>query len=127
MIIGLGHRCGVGKNTIGEYLAKYLQSAGYNVGVRSYADELKRHCHELYSWAGLKPASYYEENYQLKEVVLPLIGKSPRQIWIEFGTTVCRAIYKDTWIKAAFSSGKDFDILILTDARFPNELDAIKD
>lgn len=126
MIIGLGHRRGVGKNTVANMLQQYFTNGGYSVRLASYADVLKAQCHELYSWAGLKEASYYEINYNDKNVKLPDIGKTPREIWIEYGTTVCRAIYKDTWVKKAHEQQKMCDILIMTDARFPNELSVIK-
>lgn len=126
MIIALGHRAGTGKNTVGEYIYNWLKTdyPELKVGIGSFASPMKDIASVIYSWAGLRDAKYYEKYYQEREVIFPLIGKSPRQIWIEFGNYM-RSIYPATWIKFAIQSAQAYDIYIITDARYPNELDAI--
>ena len=89
----------------------------------SFAAKLKDVSYQLYSWAGLKIGVYYESHYELKEVALPHLELSPRQIWIEVGNKM-REIYSDTWINFALF-GVQADILIITDLRFCNEAAAI--
>lgn len=123
MIIGLGHRRGVGKNTVAEVMRADMESKGYTVNLCSFASALKATAFDLFSWGGLMPEAYYERNYREKEVILPAIGKSPRTIWIEIGNKM-RDVYPEVWIKAALTRSKT-DFTIFTDARYPNEFDAI--
>lgn len=125
MIIGLGHRRGVGKNTVGEILKQELEKDNLRVQLVSFASVLKDVAHQMYAWGGLRSADFYEKNYQLKEVVLPEIGKSPRTIWIEVGNKM-RDIHPATWINNALYGANKFDVTIFTDARYPNELNAIQ-
>lgn len=128
LFVAFGHRKLVGKDTAGRLLCSDLRLAlrGSNVQVASFASKLKDVCYQLYSWAGLMPESYYEDerNIHLKEVVLTKLGKSPRQVWIEMGTLVGRAIYMDTWTEYLFQNTKA-DVCIIRDLRFPNEADQI--
>ncbi len=125
MIIGLGHKAGTGKNTAGEFLFNWLAICHLEISVKlvSFASPLKSVAFQMYGWAGLQSGEYYETNYQEKEVSLPAIGKSPRQVWIELGN-YARQIYPETWVRMALAAR--CDVLIITDARYPNELAAIK-
>lgn len=86
---------------------------------------MKQQTYELYAWAGLKDEEYYEINSNEKDIILPLLGKSPRQIWIEFATNVAREVYSDTWLNYLFK-GTKCDYLIIKDMRFENEFNAVQ-
>lgn len=126
-IFGFGHRSRMGKNTVANFLAGYIRQNTRNksVIVTSFASKLKSMCHDLYGWAGLMDEAFYEQdcNANLRDVKLYPIGKTPVEIWIEFGTTVGRSIYMDTWLE--YTLNKKCDYLIITDVRFPNELHGI--
>lgn len=126
-IFGFGHRSRVGKDTAGGFLAGHIRQSTRNklIVKTAFALKMKAMCHDLYAWAGLQDAEFYEkpENEHFRNEILPAIGKTPVEIWIEFGTTVGRAIYSDTWIK--YPLNKKFDYLIITDVRFPNEVNEI--
>jgi hypothetical protein len=130
-VIAFGHQKDVGKDTAAGFVMTYLRS---NSRVRSaqkhgFADKLKDVCYQLYGWAGLMPGPWYEESAErrkLKEVVLPKLGKSPRQIWIAFGNEVKDAAYRHTWFDYLFQTVK-CDFLIISDLRFPSEADRIRD
>ena len=126
-IIGLAYKKGVGKNTLAKFIITYLrcEMPGLNVKEISFAAKLKDISYQLYSWAGLQRAIYYESHRDEKEVVLPLIKKSPREIWIDVGNKL-REVYVDTWIDFALKEVKA-DVLIVSDVRFCNEAEAIKD
>ncbi|REJ65616.1 MAG: hypothetical protein DWQ31_16890 [Planctomycetota bacterium] len=129
--IGIGHYKRVGKDTFGNYLiqACYERDVNLVVQKRSFAYKLKQVCHELYGWAGLREPEFYEtsEGAQLREVVLPAIGKTPRQIWVDFGTKAVRdQVYEPTWLDYLMKGQHELDVMLVTDTRFRNEADAIK-
>lgn len=126
-IIAFGHQKRVGKDTASGFVSTHLR---VERGVRKvkkagFADKLKDVCHQIYGWAGLMSKDYYEEFPHLKEVVLPAIGKSPREIWIAYGNEVKDAVYHDTWLDFLLKSTQA-DWLIVSDMRFPNEADRIR-
>ncbi len=128
-ILAFGHQKRVGKDTAARFAMTHLRSNSKvrKAEKRGFADKLKQVCFELYAWAGMMPAAFYEENGKgpLKDVVLPKLGKSPRDIWIAFGNEVKAAAYRDTWVDYLFSSTK-CDFLVISDMRFPYEADRIK-
>lgn len=131
-VIGLGHYARVGKDEFANMLIGHCEKMDPLLRVRkaSLARKLKEHCFELYAWAGLRDPEFYEteEGAALREVVLPEIGKSPRQIWIDYGTPAVREqVYEHTWIKYVLHSNSDVDVLVIPDVRFFNEVDIIRD
>lgn len=125
-IIGLAYKKGVGKNTLAKFITTYLRCEAPQLNVKevSFAAKLKDVAYQLYSWAGIQRGIYYEIRRDEKEVVLPQLEKSPRQIWIEIGNKM-REVYQDTWIDFALKNIKA-DVLIITDVRFQNEAAAIR-
>ena len=127
-ILAFGYRKRVGKDTAGKFLDSYLrvERPGLKIKKVSFASKLKDISWQLFGWAGLQPGVYYETEagVKIKEVVLPKIGKSPRQIWIEVGNKM-REVYQDVWIDQALQ-GITADILITTDLRFRNEAAKMK-
>jgi hypothetical protein len=127
IFVGLGHYKRTGKDTFANALVASLYGRQPTLKVikRSLAWKLKQICFELYAWAGLREPEFYEtpEGERLREVVLPAIGKSPRQIWIDFGTPAVREkVYDRTWLDYLFKSKHDADIVIVPDVRFLNEI-----
>lgn len=129
-IIAFGHQKRVGKDTAAGFVSTYLrvEKKVGSVKKAGFADKLKDVCHQLYSWAGLMPKEYYDQpNYaHMREVVLPAIGKTPREIWISFGNEVKTATYPATWLDYLLKS-TEADWLIVSDMRFPIEADRILD
>ncbi len=126
-IIAFGHQKSVGKSSASQFLDTYIRTAFPDLKVRNsaFAGKLKDIAFQLFSWAGLERGIYYETHYEEKEIVLPAIGKSPRDIWIEVGNKM-REIDVDVWLKNALSC-KDCDVIIISDLRFRNEANYIKD
>lgn len=122
-IVAFGYSKRAGKDTSAKFLDSYLRVArpGLKVKKVSFASKLKDVSFQLYGWAGLQPGVFYETEAgeKVKEVVLPKLGKSPRQIWIEVGNKM-REVFPDTWLDNALL-GATADVLIITDLRFPNE------
>lgn len=126
-IIAFCYKKGTGKDTLGKFLmtALRIQAPGVKVQHVSFAAKLKDISFQLYAWAGLKQGVYYETGRNKKEVILPLIGKTPREIWIGVGNKM-REFYPDTWIDYAIK-GVKADIVVITDCGFINEAAAIRE
>lgn len=133
LIIGFGHRKRVGKDTAAKFLQTHLRIGirKINIVKGNLAYPLKQQTHELWGWAGLREPEFYdtEEGAPLREVVLPKLGKTPRQVWIDYGNKI-REIYPDTWMAYQLHHAKEViktDLLILADIRYHNEVNIIKD
>lgn len=127
-IIAFGFKKGRGKDSCCNFLKDILHRERPELRCRKvgFADKLKDIAHQLYGWAGLQPGIYYETRYKEKEVVLPAIGKSPRQIWIEVGNYM-RQVYGHTWIDFITQGGIKADVLLVKDCGFTNEAVRIRE
>jgi hypothetical protein len=125
LIIALGHKKRVGKDTFAKFLSQTVRCERPKLRVKTigFADKLKDICHQLFAWAGLQAGIYYENYPELKEVILPAIGMSPREVHIKVGNGL-RAIYGPIWIENAIHT--QADIVLIKDLRFPNEVAAVK-
>jgi hypothetical protein len=120
-LIGLGHKKRVGKDTFANILIEEATRRGIKTNRVSFAGKLYAICHELYSWAGQKTKEQYDGEFEHeKEVVLPVIGKSPRQILIEVGNQL-RLVYPDTWLTYALHTTPMDSVSIITDVRYPKD------
>lgn len=123
-IIAFGYKKRAGKDTSAKFLDSFLRVSrpGLKVKKVSFASKLKDVSFQLFGWAGLQPGIYYETEAgaKVKEVVLPMIGMSPRDIWIGVGNKM-REVYQDVWIDHALRGNQGSDIVIVTDLRFANE------
>jgi len=124
-IVAFGHQKGVGKDMAAKFLTTFLKTnyPGLRTKHTGFANKLKDISYQLFKWAGLRRAIYYETHYKEKEIVLPLVGLTPREIWIDIGNRM-REIHSDVWINCAINV-PDIDILIISDLRFKNEARAI--
>lgn len=125
-IIGFGHRSRVGKDTSCQIATQILQAHGVPVRQESFAALLKDVCHRLYGWTGLKPGPYYERNPAARDVKLPVVHKTPVEVWIEVGNQL-RGVYADTWIAPVVASAEGFDgVTLISDVRYPNEASVLR-
>lgn len=126
-VIAIGHYKRVGKDWFARAVVRHCAALdpSLRVKIKSWAWKLKKITHELYGWAGLREPHFYEtdEGQAAREAILPAIGKSPRQIWIDFGTHGVREhVYQDTWRDYLLKSDHNCDVLIVPDTRFQNEV-----
>jgi hypothetical protein len=122
-IIAFGYKKGSGKDTAGKFLDIMLRASNVKSCRASFADKLKDIAFQLYGWSGLKRGIYYETHRDHKELILPDLGLSPRDIWIQVGNKM-REVYPDTWIDYVLN-GRTCDIIIVTDLRFQNEAEIL--
>lgn len=132
-IICFGHRKQTGKDTSCNFLITELRLRYKNLNIvkAGFADKVKDVAFQLFGWAGLKPGDYYErpENIHLREFILPMIGKTPRQLWIGVGNGIRQATgYDDTWGTYLFETLKNRNVthLFIKDLRFPAEASLVK-
>lgn len=129
MLFVISGKARVGKDTFGKILKDAL--GGQYVTV-AYADELKRKCMEDFNLS-------YDQLYgDLKEVQDKRYKKitrgdkisywSPREIMQFMGTDCYRNIDNNFWVKSLFKylEKKRLHNVIITDARFPNEIEIPK-
>lgn len=119
-LIGLSGLARCGKDT----LAKMLYDA-FRVERISFAEPIRE---ALRAMMGLTDEHFHGE---LKEVPIPWLGKSPRQLMQTLGTEWGREIVNDSlWLLIAEQKIKafhdDMKHVVVTDVRFENEADFIR-
>lgn len=131
-VIALGHYSRTGKDSLANLAIKAIKE--YNpklrVGKIPFAWKLKQICFELYSWDGMREPEFYEteEGAPYRDIVLPTIGKTPVQIWVDMGTPAVRDnVFEKTWIDYVFKTDHNLDVLFVPDTRFHNEIDAAEE
>ena len=103
LFIGLGHYKRTGKDSFANYLIDELTDLNPRLKVlkRSFAWKLKQVCQRTICVGRTYPGCGFlrdQGREVLREVVLPQLGRSPRQIWIDFGTKAVRdQVYHHTW------------------------------
>jgi hypothetical protein len=108
-IIGIAGKARSGKDTIAEYLVEHH---GYRRF--AFADPMKKIVNAMFGW---------DERHSfgdLKEVIDPEWGFSPRKAYQTFGTEFGRTLSEDLWIEIAhreLGPGK----WVIPDVRFENE------
>ena len=124
MLIGFGHRSGHGKDTAANYLVTHLNIMKPDIVIKkiNLADKLKDVAYDLYKWAGVKKAIYYENNRDARSLIIPELNCTVVDLWVDIGEKM-REIYLKTWIKYVKQQGETCDILISADVRHENEIE----
>ena len=115
MIIGLVGRARSGKDTSAQIIKKLAPWYEICKIAQPVKDSLK----VLYSW---------DERHtegDLKEVTVPIVGKSPRQAMIETAERVKKESGQDFFIQRLLNTCDD-RFIVITDVRFQNEVDAVR-
>ena len=128
MYVGFGHRRRTGKDTLANLVMDNLAVKGVEVFRDAFAWRLKALAHDVFGYAGLGPPLLHEMKPELREKILPAIGKSPREIWIELGEKM-RSISADVWIHGVLDNPacKPGSVVLISDVRHRNEFDAIRE
>jgi hypothetical protein len=128
-ILGVCGLIGSGKNTVAEYLQ---EKHGY-IPV-SFAHVLKDACSSLFGWDREMLEGRTEESRIQREVVdkfwsdrLNIPNFSPRYALQYIGTEVMRNhFHPDIWVFAAERKIMNYDKVVISDVRFPNEIAMLK-
>lgn len=152
MLLGLGYRAGIGKDTVGDYL-----ESRYGWAKHHFASDLKRACSTIFSvpmsylvldtlknaplptpivltefhfdsiigWMSSRLSIIVKPSNTVRQGFLGRAIKTPRELLQYVGTDVMRAHVPDYHLLACFT-GMDFSKdNVICDVRFPNEADAI--
>jgi len=127
VLIGLGYKARQGKNFVANYMQEYwIKDPGCKVSIYAFADELKLYCKEHHN--ELEPQ--WQLAHQTKAHPAfkadPIYGCTPILQW--YGTDVARKANPNTWVEALDRrlSHDNPEIALVTDVRFPNEAEYIK-
>jgi hypothetical protein len=118
-LIALTGKAHSGKSSLADMLSKALRWPHY-----AFASPIKHTVNELFGWDGRHAEG------ELKEVVDPRWGFTPRRAYQLFGTEFGRAMRADLWLKYAEEMTRDFAKIhggvIITDCRFDNEAEWVR-
>lgn len=144
-----------GKDLASRIIESYLKDNGYSVSTTYFAEPLKLLCVQILGltpqgvygtneqknelshvlWDGFSREireKYSIESYGCPDsfnLRVPILrnGKmTNREVLQVIGTDVFRSIWGDVWAEAPFRKSYDSDFVIITDARFPNEISVTK-
>ncbi len=120
-IFAFGHQKRVGKDQFITFLFDILrpQMARTRIVRRGFADKLYDTCHQLYGWAGFKTREYYTRHPHEKELMLPGIPYTVRDLLIKLSNKM-REFDPDIWLNSTIKT-RDADILFISDLRYENE------
>lgn len=112
-----------GKSTIANYL---VDKYGYTKV--PFASILKEMARPIFTSLGYTFQDIYGFETTQKEVMLPVIGTTPRRIYQTLGTEWGRnMINADLWIKLWEARAKQHELVVVDDMRFPNEMEKVKE
>jgi cytidylate kinase len=154
-IIGVSGKIGTGKNYLAQKISTHLRSMGYTTSEGSFAQSLKQELDEIIKFlnASFKNGTDYNSHIadfskKIKmsqkdiKMLIEIIEKdvkndsavnahsrkkSIRVALQRLGTEVRRSKDEDYWVKAFHKDLPKTDFVLVTDVRFPNEADSIKD
>jgi hypothetical protein len=130
MIVGFCGLIGAGKDTAADYLCNF-----HGFRRDSFANTLKDAVAAVFGWDRLLLEGRTKEAREWREQVDPwwadrlqIPNLTPRWILQYWGTDVCRiGFHDDIWIASLENKmRKTKDNIVISDVRFPNEINAIK-
>lgn len=127
MILAIGHESEQGKDTFAMLLVNHIrkqQMRGLKILREGFADRLYDLCYSLYKWAGFQTRQYYADNPSKKNDILPLLGKTPRDILIGMGNIV-REYDSGAWLNAVIKE-RNHHLKIIPDLRKVNEFEHLE-
>jgi hypothetical protein len=116
-IIAIAGNARSGKDTLGGFLSELLNEYGISTSINSFAKSLKLEVDPLLkNTIGI---SAFTEDSEEKKII--------RDFLVFWGSNVRRKLDPDIWIKELKNSHDDKSVLIITDLRFENELQWVKE
>lgn len=120
-LIGIAGRMGHGKDTVAEIIRELTPSMNWEI--KKFAGGVKKTASILTGF----PESRFEDPI-FKQLHLSGWGMTVRELLQRIGTDAIRNnIHPDAWVKSLFAVMSTRSNWLITDVRFPNEAQAIKD
>ena len=138
-VMGFSAKVGGGKDTAALLITQALEEKGYRVTKLSFAKILKDICTMMFAWdrERLEHDFAYKEGNTLDDgtpdPACEMLNKTRREVMQELGTEAMRdGLHPDIWVialKLAIARGDyaEYDYGLLTDCRFINELQFVRD
>ena len=111
MIITISGKAEAGKDFTASLIKEEFEERGKRVFIIHYADYLKFICEKYFGWDGTKSVE-------------------GREILQQVGTNIVRQRMPDFWVNTVVEFlkvfGRDYDVILIPDCRFPNEVEIMK-
>jgi hypothetical protein len=127
IVVGIAGRKRHGKDTLADFAIKRLESGGFTTAKRHFADPLKEEVIRIV-------AEHTGEDYnQLLQDAYTEEGKERFRLgWQWWGTDIWRDVDSEHWIKCmqaqlVTDAAAGVDVVFISDMRFPNEADLVKE
>lgn len=111
-VIAISGHAGHGKDTVAQFLKTELENAGTKVLITHYADLLKYICKTYFDWDGEKDEKGRE---LLQYVGTDVVRLKDPDFWVDFVSDIL-TLFDKRW-----------DFVLIPDARFPNEINRLKE
>lgn len=116
MIIGISGKLKSGKSTLTSYLAEYgFEELLFAGGLKDMICTL----------LGVDRDTLNSQEF--KETEIPWVGTTPRKLMQTLGTEWGRAINPNLWVNHTLQQARFLPKVVISDVRFPNELQALHD
>lgn len=110
-VITISGKAGAGKDTTARLLASKFKSDGHSVLIIHYADLLKYQAKTLFGWDGNKDK---KGRSLLQRLGTDIVRKRNPNYWVDYIVDLLWTYYGQ------------WDYVLIPDARFPNEIEAMK-
>lgn len=115
-IIAIAGNARCGKDTLGRNISDLLNEYGINSAIYSFANELRREV-DVFLKETLNISAYTEKDSE-KSIIRPFL--------VFWGTEIRRKLNDSIWIEKLSAQIKENEVAIITDLRFQNEFDFVK-
>ena len=123
-IIGIAGLAGSGKDTVGEAIVAFGKLERENWEIKKFATELKRIASIL---TGYKIQDFESQEFKNAKLGPEWGDMTVRDMLQKIGTEAMRDnLHPDVWVNALFTTYGYNSRWIITDVRFPNEIERIK-
>jgi hypothetical protein len=123
-IIGIAGLAGSGKDTVGEAIRAFGKLDRENWEIKKFATELKRIASIL---TGYKIQDFESQEFKNAKLGPEWGDMTVRDMLQKIGTEAMRDnLHHDVWVNALFTTYGYNSRWIITDVRFPNEIERIK-
>lgn len=123
ILIGITGKLNVGKDQFAQYLAEEFRDRGYKPEIKKFAGKLKAIASLL---TGIPAEKWEDRAFKESSLGPEWDHMSVRSFLQKLGTEAVRdGLYKNAWVNALFADFKEDSCWIVSDMRFPNEMEAI--